>query len=105
MYSTRTEHEAPLNLFCCCFMPIWAPTMVQRVQSPKQWLGLFSWGLPGKTGDFWPIIIGQKSPVKAYMGVRTTLWPQLEISPMDQPTIRTDQPYSSRYTDLHLTSA
>ena len=84
MYGTySTEHdEAPLNLFCCCFMPIWAPTMVQRVQN-SGW-GFFHGGcrrLPGKTGDFWPR--------RTYMGVRvrTTLWPQLEISPMHQPTI------------------
>ena len=29
---------------------------------------------------------------KAYMGVRITLWPQLEISPMHQPTIALHRP-------------
>ena len=41
-----TEHEAPLNLFYCCFMPIWAPTMVQRVQN-SGW-GLFHGGCRAK---------------------------------------------------------
>ena len=41
-----TEHEAPLNLFYCCFMPIWAPTMVQRVQNSGR--GLFHGGCRAK---------------------------------------------------------
>ena len=47
-----TEHEAPLNIFLLLFYANLGPNNVAT--SPKQWLGPFSWGLPGKTGDFWP---------------------------------------------------
>ena len=48
MYQARGTIESVLVLFYANLGPNNGAT------SPKQWLGLFSWGLPGKTGDFWP---------------------------------------------------
>ena len=87
---TRTEHEAPLNLFYCCFMPIWAPTMVQRVQN-SGW-GLFHGGCRAK-----PAISGQGVYMGVRVRVRTTLWPDLEISPMHQPTIHRPAPWQEKW--------
>ena len=80
MYRARGTIESFLLLFYANLGPNNGAT------SPKQWLGPFSWGLPGKTGDFWP---------------RRT-WAYEQRSGL---TWRFRPCISQPYTDLHLTLA